>query len=75
MGQFLPFAVDTFDADAHSHRLGEFARLPVAISAARHSLEDQRIRLAVVKDAHGVMVYAADTRAEWSDREGVMPRT
>ena len=62
----LAFSVETFSTCRHgAHRLGDFSRLPVAIRAAKLSLEDERVTLAVVRDRAGIMVYAADNRREW----------
>ena len=68
MGQsFLAWTVETLDASHHSpHRLAEFARLGVAVKAARRALDDERVSLAIVRDRAGIMVYATDRRRQWS---------
>lgn len=68
MGQFLAFSVETFDSYRHgAHRLGDFSRLPVAIRAAKESLNDPRVTLAIVRDRSGRMIYCVDRRRDWSD--------
>ena len=68
MGQTLAFTVEILDETHHGpHRLADFAQLPVAISAAKHALDDRRVRMAVVRDRSGTMVYATDQAGqEWT---------
>jgi hypothetical protein len=61
MGQFLSYTVEVLDDDHYgSHRLADFARLPVAVRAAKLALGDRRVTLAVVRARDGAMVYTAD---------------
>ena len=63
----LTFSVETLDSYRHGpHRLGEFRTLPVAVAAAKHALDDERVTLAVVRDREGVMVFAVDRIREWT---------
>ena len=64
----LSFTVEVFDDTRPGcHRLADFSQLPVAISAAKHALDDERTTLAVVRDRQGVLVFAVDRVREWTE--------